>query len=322
MSILLLREGDVRQLLTMSLALEAVEAATRQQAEGTAINQPRRRLSPKHGVFLHYMAAADTVRDYLGMKIYASGPQGIRFLVPLFRGSTGEPLALIEADYLGQMRTGAASGIATRWLARQDAEKAGIIGTGLQARTQLEAICHVREIRSIRAYGRDPARRTAFGAEMSERLKVPVMAVESAQEAVAGADIVVTATTAKEPVLKGEWLEEGSHINAIGANMALRRELDDQAVSRAGLIVTDSKEQATEEAGDLIQTFAKDPARWASVLELSEIIGKGHPGRSSEKQITLFKSNGIAIWDVVTAGRLYELALDRRVGCSVEFFSL
>lgn len=314
MPVRLLREADVRQLVSMPLALAAVEAATHQQAAGTAINQPRRRLHAQQGTFLHYMAAADLLGDYLGMKIYTSGAQGIRFLIPLFRASTGQPLALVEANYLGQMRTGAASGLATKWLALPEASQVGIIGTGLQAHTQLEGICHVRRVRSIRAYGRDPARRTAFAADMSEKLGVRVQAVGSAQEAVVGADIVVTATTAKNPVLHGAWLEKGAHINAIGANMAQRRELDDEAVARASLVVTDSKQQAQEEAGDLIQPFGDDSEKWARVYELSDLASGKCPGRSDGSAITLFKSNGIAIWDVFLAGQVFELALAQGLG--------
>lgn len=318
---LLLREQDVRQLVTMPLALEVVEAALQAQAEGKATNQPRRRLAGPQGVLLHYMAAVVTDKDYLGMKIYTSGPKGTRFLVPLYRASTGEPLALIEADYLGQMRTGAASGIASRYMARGDAAHVGIIGTGSQARTQLEAICLVRKIVSIRAYGRDPARRATFAAEMSSKLGIPVDPMPSAEAVVEGADIVITATTAKEPVLRGAWFERGVHINAIGANVARRRELDKEAVTKAHLLVTDSKEQAREEAGDLIQVFEGQEVKWESVRELCEIVSGKCPGRKTDSEITVFKSNGIALWDVALAGRVYELAVGGRLGAEIPIFS-
>ena len=311
---LLLSETDVRALLTMPLALEAVETAFRRLASGAAILQSRQRLHVPHASYLHYMAAGDGEGGYIGLKIYTSSREGLRFLVPLFHAKTGDLVALIEADYLGQMRTGAASGVATQYLARQDACSAGIVGTGLQARTQLEAIVAVRKLQWARAFGRDATRRETFAREMTERLRVPVHAVASAEEAVRDADIIIAATTASEPVIEGRWLRAGVHINAIGANFANKRELDEEAVRRANVIVADSREQSKMEAGDLIYAFRDDPARWNSVREFAEIIAGRTPGRTDAGQITLFKSNGIAIEDIVVAGRLYELARERGIG--------
>jgi ornithine cyclodeaminase/alanine dehydrogenase-like protein (mu-crystallin family) len=234
--------------------------------------------------------------------------------VPLFQAESGDLIALIEANYLGQMRTGAASGVATRVLARPEAHTIGIIGTGLQARTQLEAVAHVRKIESIRAFGRDPGRREQFAKEMTERLKIPVAAVASAEEAVRDADIVVTSTTSTNPVLEGRWLKPGMHINAIGANFPDKRELDDEAVRRSHVIAADSREQSKMEAGDLIRFFGDDDLRWSAVQELAAIVAGKTPGRTSPDQITLFRSNGIAIEDIVVAGRIYELARERGLG--------
>ena len=314
---LLLTEADVKAILTMPLALEAVEDSFRRLAEGSILVQPRRRLNIPGKSYLHYMAAGDSTGDYMGLKIYTSSREGLRFLVPLFDAQSGDLLALIEADYLGQMRTGAASGVATNFLARQDARTVGIVGTGLQARTQLEAVALARPIGTVRAYSRDTQRREAFAEEMSERLKIPVGAVESAEDAVRHADIVITSTTSREPVVNGAWLAPGTHINAIGANFPQKRELDDLAVERAGLVVVDFREQAKMEAGDLIHVFGDDASRWAQVRELAEIVAGKIPGRANAQQITLFKSSGIASEDVVTAGRIYELARQRRVGQEV-----
>jgi len=311
---LLLHESDVRKLLTMPLALDAVEESLRRLAAGEAILHPRRRIEIPGKAFLHYMAAADTASGYMGLKIYTWVQATLRFVVLLYRVETGELAALVEADYLGQMRTGAASGVATKYMARVDAHSASIIGTGLQARTQLEAICAVRKIESIRAFGRDPERRAAFCKEMSARLAVPVEAAASAEEAVRGADIVVAATTAQRPVVHGAWLAPGAHVNAIGANFPQKRELDDEAVARAARIAVDSLEQSKYEAGDLIQAFTTDPEKWASVGELGDIVAGKRPGRGDASEITLFKSNGIAIWDIAVAARVYELAAKRGVG--------
>jgi alanine dehydrogenase len=311
---LLLTEADVRTILTMPLAIEAVEDCFRRLADGTAIVHPRQRLHIPGQSYLHYMAAADATSGNMGMKIYTSSSEGLRFLVPLFSVKSGDLLALIEADYLGQMRTGAASGVATRWMAREDAHTVGIVGTGSQARTQLEAIALVRKIAGVRAFGRDAGRREKFAKEMTENLGVAVTPVATAEEALRGAAIVVTSTTATQPVVEGRWLEPGTHINAIGANFPQKRELDAAAVGRCDVIAVDSREQSKREAGDLIHAFGEDASRWSSVRELSEIVGARVPGRASAGQITLFKSNGIASEDVAVAGRIYEMARERGTG--------
>lgn len=316
----LLSESDVRSLLTMPLAIEAVEDAFRRLGDRSAQFHSRQRLHLPGNSYLHYMAAADGTGGYMGMKIYTSSREGLRFLVPLFQAKTGELLALIEARYLGQMRTGAASGVATKLLARRDARTVGIIGTGLQAETQIEAVAAVRKIERVRAFGRDPERRQRFAREMSAKLGVPVEATASAEEAVHDADILITSTTASKPVVEGRWLRAGMHLNAIGANFPEKAELDADAVSRADVIFADSRDQSKLEAGDLIQAFEGDYSRWNEVKELSDLIAERVEGRTSPEQITLFKSNGIAIEDIVTAGRVYELALERGIGSNVELW--
>jgi alanine dehydrogenase len=317
---LLLTESDVRKILTMPLALEAVENSFRSIAEGSMLVHPRRRLNIPGKSYLHYMAAGDSSRGYMALKIYTTSRQGLRFLVPLFDAASGDLLALIEADYLGQVRTGAASGVATKFLARPEARTIGIIGTGGQARTQVEAIALVRKPEAVRAYGRDAERRKQFASEMSARLAVPVLPVDSAESAVRGADIVVTATTSTEPVVNGSWLEPGVHLNAIGANFPQKRELDDRAVSRADLIAVDSREQAKMEAGDLIHGFAGDESRWEGVRQLADIVAGKTKGRTSAGQITLFKSSGIASEDVAVAAPIYELARERGIGTHVSMW--
>jgi alanine dehydrogenase len=311
---LFLTESDVKAILTMPLALEAVEVSFRRLADGTARMHSRQRLQIPGKTYLHYMAAADAASGYMGLKIYTSSREGLRFLVPLFSADSGDLLAMIEADYLGQLRTGAASGVATRVMARADARIVGLIGTGLQARTQLEAVALVRKLEKIRVFGRDPQRREGFAREMSARLGISVAPAASAEEAVRGADILITSTTATNPVVEGRWLAPGMHVNAIGANFPQKRELDAGAVARCDNIAVDSREQSRIEAGDLIQAFAGDEARWSKVLELADLVAGKVPGRTSSKQITLFKSSGIAIEDVIVAGRIYELARERKLG--------
>src|ERR1700746_3304363 len=280
-----LTEGDVRELLAMPAAIAAVEESFRRLAAGNAIVHPRQRLHIPGKSYLHYMAAADATGGYMGLNIYSSAKEGLRFIVPLFNVTTGDLAAVIEADFLGQMRTGAASGVATRWMAREDARVVGIIGTGLQARTQLEAVSLVRKVGEVRVCGRDANRREGFAAEMSARLKVPVRSAANAEEAVRDADIVITSTTSTNPVVEGRWLKKGTHINAIGANFPQKRELDAEAVERCDVIAVDSREQSKLESGDLIQVFAQDDERWNRVAEMADIVaGKGARRAKTQEQ--------------------------------------
>jgi ornithine cyclodeaminase/alanine dehydrogenase-like protein (mu-crystallin family) len=317
-----INEAEVRQILTMPMALEAVEEICRKQAAGRAILHVRRRFElPDDGGFFHYMAAMDTEAGFIAMKQYTYVKGTLRFLVPLYEIATGALLALIEADFLGQQRTGAASGVATKFLARQDAKTAAIIGTGGQAKTQLEAVSAVRKLTAARVFGRDPERRRAFCEEMSRRLGIPVQPANSAREAVHGADIINTVTTSATPVLDGRDIAEGAHINAIGANHAHKRELDDTAISRAEVMFVDSLAQSEQEAGDLIIPFQSQPQKWHLVKELYQLVAGQAAGRASEKQITLFKSNGIAAWDLAVAERIYALAKERNLGRELNFFA-
>ncbi|MFQ5662756.1 MAG: ornithine cyclodeaminase family protein [Terriglobia bacterium] len=312
MEVLYLSEADVERLLTMEMALEAVEAAFRALAAGQAHNHSRQRLRASGGALLHYMAAADDTCGYFGLKLYTSTRAGVRFLVPLYRADSGALVALLEADYLGRMRTGAASGLATKYMARADAARVGMLGSGLQAPTQLLAIAQVRRLASVRVYSPNAEHRRAFAEKMSATLSLPVEAIPNAEEAVRAADIVVAVTSDRRPVLAGTWLMPGTHVNAVGANVPQKRELDDSLVARATRIVVDSREQAQREAGDLIAPFATQPQRWEEVHELSEVVAGQYPGRGAAEEITLFKSLGVALEDVATAARVYERA--RAVG--------
>jgi alanine dehydrogenase len=314
---LLLTENDVRELLTMTDAIAAVEEVMRRQATGQAIVHPRHRLELPDKGFLHYMAGADITAGLVGMKLYTSVHGALRFLVPLYRSATGELLALIEGERLSVMRTGAASGVATRYMAREDASTLAVIGSGLQARGQVEAIAAVRNLTSVRVFSRDAERREQFANEMEDMLEISVIPVESAEAAVRNADIIVTATTAHKAIVEGAWIAAGTHINAIGANFPQKRELDDASIARATRIAVDFIEEAKIEAGDLIQAFAADAARWNSVRELSQIIAGNFPGRENANEVTLFKSSGIAIWDVAAAGKVYELAVAQGRGTQI-----
>jgi alanine dehydrogenase len=314
-------ESEVRAVLTMPMAIEAVERISRKQASGEAVVHPRRRFELPGGGFFHYMAAADFSAGYVAMKQYTYVKGKIRFLVPLYEMPTGDLAALIEADYMGQLRTGAASGVATKYLARENSRVAAIIGTGGQARTQLEAIACVRKLQSVRVFGRDAAKRDKFSKEMSEKLGFSVESASSSSEAVHGADILCTATTAANPVVSGADLAPGVHMNAIGANHAHKRELDAEAVESADVIVVDSIEQSRQEAGDLILAFQGDEVCWTGVKKLSEVVAGKAPGRTSDAEVTLFKSNGIASWDLAVAMKVYALAKEKKLGRELPFWT-
>ncbi|MGE5570408.1 MAG: ornithine cyclodeaminase family protein [Rhodospirillales bacterium] len=293
-------EADVRRLLPMPAAIAQMRQVFRDLASGSAQNQPRRRLVLPTGSVLHSMAGA--FGRYFGTKVYSTNLRyGAHFLFLLYSAEDAAPLALFEANYLGQLRTGAATGYATDLLARADADTLAVIGSGFQARTQVEAVLSVRPVRDVRVWSRKQENRERFAEECARELGAPVRAAASAEEAVRGAGIVVTATSSRNPVFEDQWIAPGTHINAIGSNQADRRETPAELVRRADLIAVDSIEQARMEAGDLL--MALDPADWERVKELKDLSG-----RPSAHSITLFKSLGLGVEDVAAAAYVYESA--------------
>jgi alanine dehydrogenase len=314
---LFLTEQDVTQLLTMGDTLAAVEAVFKAQAAGNATNEPRRRLRAGGAVLQVMSGAVANFGEYkgvLGLKSYVVTGAKARFYVNLYDAESGELLALIEADKLGQMRTGAASGVATKYLARAGAKTVGVYGTGWQAQSQLEAVCAARDIESVKVYSRSPENRARFCQEMSARLGGMEIAPVERPEEVADADVIVTITASREPVLHGAWLKPGTHINAAGGNSILRRELDDEAVRRSSFIAVDSIDQAKIEAGELVMAVEKGLLTWERVRELRYVVSGEMRGRTGDDQITLFKSLGVAIEDVATAAVLYRKAKKLNVG--------
>ena len=313
MAVLYLTEDEVGRLVTMDLALEAVEAAFRKLALDEAENVPRQRCQTDR-VMLHVLPAAARTLGALGFKAYTVSRAGAKFLVTLFDPKVGGMTALVEADLLGQFRTGAASGVATKKLARPDATTVGCFGTGKQARTQLLAVCKVRRVRAVRVHGRDPERRQAFAAQLSAETGVEVVPVESPEEAAKGQDIVITATTAREPVLRGEWLAEGAHVNLIGSNFLSKSESDVEVFRRANLVTVDSKDQARLEAGDFVAALNAGVLKWEDVYNLAPVLVGKYPGRESPRDVTVFKSLGLGVEDVALAVRLVQLARQKGLG--------
>jgi len=313
MSAIYLSESDVRRLLTMDLALEAVEAAHAAHGRGRAIDIPRQRTRLPTAA-LHILQGALPDEGVFGYKAYTTSREANRFLVHLFDAANGRLLAVIEADFLGMMRTGAAGGVAAKYLARPDAETVGVFGAGWQARSQVEALCRVRPIGLVKVYARDASRRQAFCDEMAQRLGGEFRAMDSAEDAVRGSDVVVTITTASAPVFDGAWLAEGCHVNAAGSNSLIRREIDEATVRRAGVVCVDSRPTAIVEAGDLLPLLEKGRLHDRRLVELGELIVGARPGRSSDAEITLFESQGMAIQDLALAARVLALARQEGAG--------
>lgn len=314
---LLLSESEVAKILTMPEAVRVLEDAFCELGEGKAVNRPRQRVRAPNGT-LHVMPAGMPARGYLGLKYYSGFRPKTRFWFHLLDAKNGDLLCVMQADRLGQQRTGAASGVATKFLAREDASCVGIIGTGWQAASQLEAIAVARKLRIVKCYSRDQARRKIFAKEMEAKLGIVVRDVDTARDAIRDADIIVTATSSREPVLHGEWIAPGTHINAVGSNRADAREIDDAVINRSTFICVDSVEQSKVESGDLILPIERGLLSWDRVHELSDVVASKIPVRKSRDDITLFKSNGIALEDVAVGAWVYERAREQGIGKQID----
>jgi len=314
---LLLKESDVEKLLTMSKTIELVERVHREYSTGHAIDVPRERTRvPKAA--LQILQGAVPSANVLGYKAYTSSREGVRFLVYAFNAERGNLDAIVEANYLGMTRTGAAGGVAAKWLARADAKVVGIFGSGWQAQGQIEALANVRKLERVKVYSRNAEKVAKFCERMRQRLSLDVVPASSAEDAVRGSDIVVTITTSATPVFSGEWVAPGTHINAAGSNSLLRREIDEATVAKAHVVVVDSRPSAQKEAGDLLPALEKGRLHLGALTELGEVIAGTRPGRTSPDQVTLFESQGMAMQDLIIASELARLARAQGVGQEVD----
>jgi ornithine cyclodeaminase/alanine dehydrogenase len=264
------------------------------------------------------MAAGAPEIGALGLKAYSVARTGARFYTMLFDPEGGELLSIMQSDKLGQMRTGAASGVATKHLAPEDANTLGIYGAGWQAESQLEAIAAVRDLERIIIYSRREESRKEFAEKMGERLGMEVESTHSPDEP-AAQDIVVTATTSGDPVLLGEWLRPGTHVNAAGSNFLFKSEIDREVVRRARFVCVDSREELGLEAGDLLRPLETGIILPEAIYELGQVIAGQVKGRQSPEDITLFASQGLALEDLATARVIYDRALERQVGREIQF---
>jgi ornithine cyclodeaminase/alanine dehydrogenase-like protein (mu-crystallin family) len=312
---LLLLESDVKQLLRMQDCLPALEDAFRSVARGEAVNVPRYR-GAMPGVTLNVMPAISKRLDAAGTKIYpilrSDVTVGSSFTFLIYKLSTGALDAILEASHLGQVRTGAATGVATKYMARPDSRVMTLFGAGYQAQTQLEAVAAVLpKLERVNVIGRSPERVRHFCEEMKGLAEL--VPAQDVRKAVESADVVTTATGAREPLFDGNWLRAGTHVNAIGSNFADKREIDDTAVRRAQRIVADDVEVARIESGDLIAARVD----WSRVLPLSDVVDARVPGRASNDEITLFESQGISLEDLAAGCHVVKLARSRGLGLEI-----
>ncbi len=313
---LYLSESEVKSLVSMPEVMDLVDSAFKAQGAGQAPNQPRRRLFMPKGA-LQVMYGGLPEQGFFGLKAYSTFPGiGVRFIFLLWDSNTAELLALMEANILGQLRTGAASGVGARYMAREDAAEAGLFGTGWQARTQLEALCCARPLKRVKVYSRSAEKREKFVNRMNDVVSAELVPVSSPAEAVRGSQIVCTMTNAREPVFDGNDLEPGTTVIPAGSNRPTSREVDDVAIRRAaeGRIATDDIQGAQIESGDLILAVNRRVISWGQVVEIGQIASGKMPGRSSADEINMFVSQGVGIEDVALGGELYRRAKAQGIG--------
>lgn len=315
----ILTESDVDQLLSMSDCIQAVREALLQLAAGQAANNPRSRVAAP-GILLHTMSASAEYLGVIGWKNYTSTRDQIRFHVGLYDSTSGALMALIQADRLGQLRTGAATGVASAALAAEQLEQVGLIGTGLQAATQLLAVDTVHQIDRVHIFGRDRERRERFVATHQPHVRTQLVAVESASAACRDSEVVITATTSREPVLKAEDLKPGTVVHAMGSNFRKKRELDLDVFERSTQVIADDVAQCQIEAGELIAAAEAGLLDWDQVVPLGSLLAGNATGRvpAADGDLTIFKSVGLAVEDIAVAKRVFDRAVKEDIGTLAE----
>ena len=315
---LFLRDEDVSQVLTMDDMLGAIESMQVHFGRGEAIILPRRKIIASGGM-LAVMGGGLFYDGVLGVKTYTVVKGTYSFQVSLYDADTGGLLCYTQANRLGQLRTGATTGVAVKYLSRPDATTVGIIGTGYQAPTQLEALSKVRNITKVKAYSRNAERRESFAQSMADSLGLDVVAVDTNEEAVRGSDIVVAIAANMDPVLEGDWLSPGATVIAAGPTTWRAREVDDRTLTRADKIFVDSPEQAREEAGDMASAVDRGLLQWSQVLELRHAVAGIVSGRDNPQQIVYVKLMGTGVADVAAAKLAYQQAKAKGLGLEMEW---
>lgn len=308
-----LPEVEINRLLTMPMAIEAVETVLAEVARGEASHVPRERVRSS-GTTQHLLQGHVPSHQVIGYKVYTVNKGVVRYLLYVYDARDGHLDGILEAGSIGRIRTGAASGVATQYLANKDAHILGVFGCGRQAAAQIEAVCLVRPITEVKIFSRNKDKLAVFCGELSAKLGVMVRPAASAEEAVRESDVVTTITNSEAPVFDGAWVKPGTHINAVGSNLLSRRELDEATLERCSLIVTDSREVAKKECGDLLPMLEKGKLGWGQISELGEVIIGHARTRTGEAEITCYESHGTAVQDLIVGARLLTLARQRHLG--------
>jgi len=306
---LFLSNDDIRRLLPMRECVEVLDDLFRQEARGLVDNRPRQRLRFPDSSF---------TATLMGGTVLGSEAHGIRHssATLLYNTTTGKLDAVLEPNLLALIRTGAASAVAAKYMSRPDASVLGVFGTGRQAVTQVEGICAVRPLSLVKVYSRNEENRVRFAEQMRERMGIEIVPVGTPEECVRGSHIVVTITSATEPVFDGALLEPGTHVIAAGVNSWMKREVDETTIRRAQVLAVDNLEQAKQECGELIWAAERGAFRWTRAVELHEVVSGRVNGYPSPGTITLFESQGIGTEDV--AASAYVLKKARAAGMGIE----
>ena len=315
---LFLRDEDVDRCVSMVQMVEAIETMQRRFGQGEAYNLARRKIIAEGGL-LSVMGGGLFYDRVLGVKTYTAVKGKYSFQVSLYDADTGELLCYTQANRLGQLRTGATTGVAVKYLSNSDSATVGIIGTGYQAPTQLEAICQVRSINEVKAFSRTPENRETFARTMSDSLGIKVIPVESSQQAVSGSAIVICIAATMEPVLKGEWLSSGATAIGAGPTTWRAREVDDEVLTRADKIFVDSMEQVGVESGDLSSAADRGIWQWSRLQELRHVVAKNQTGRDNPGQIIFAKLMGTGVADVAAAKLAYDRAKAQGLGMEMDW---
>ena len=311
---LYLTETEIKKIINMELALNSVEEAFKLIASGDAVTKPRERL-PVGTSSLNYMSAGIDKQNLTGLKIYVpGGSTGTKFYFHIMNALNGEIVAIMEANALGQFRTGAASGVASKYLAREDSKRVLLIGTGYQAYTQALALDSVFELDEIYVYSRSEENRINFINNYSSEIKSKLIPVDNIESEFDSIDIISVITSSKTPVINNGVIRAGVHINAAGSNHSLRRELDTKTILKADKIFVDDIEQAKMECGDLIYPESLGLIQWRNIINFSDVLKFPDRFKRNNKDITIFESQGLALWDLVTAIKVYEIAKTKEIG--------
>lgn len=310
---LFLTEEEVKQVITMQLTVDAVEEVMKEYATGSAYNIPRERTRIPKGA-LHILQGAVESHGVFGYKAYTSAKEETASWIYLYNSARGNLEAIVEANYMGMLRTGAANGVAAKWMSRNDSGVVGMFGAGWQANGQLEALCCVRKIKKAKVIDPIGDRLDAFCKRNEEKLGIEVIPCRKPEDVVKGSDIITTITTSDTPLFSHEFIHPGMHINAAGSNALIRTEIDEKTIRRADRVAVDAKDVAARECGDLLPLLEKGRIHWNQIVELGEIIAEKSWGRQNNEQITIFESHGMGIQDLIIGAKILRLCREKGMG--------